>query len=282
MLKLRLRINPKGLDEESKDYLSLYFLLIQCNNTEVHAKFKFGIMNANGDEGRVLARLPICARQRLKLQEMPASTAAAHGQPMEPAADDQQQQHQPYQAVQQQYTNYHQQQQPNMIYNSQQQQQMLFHQQQQQLRQQMMMQQRQQQHRQMVAGGNGTTGGRDSTAQSRTWRGPSRTTGETNGVTSVEDLYSTLGDLLPVPSEQRESADHFGGAVTSSANMAPQQQNMAMGSGGDVGKVTVNILHLPEMVRVKLNRVEQRFQYDPTIELNTDANALIVKCILSE
>ncbi|KAL3076818.1 hypothetical protein niasHT_033720 [Heterodera trifolii] len=70
MLKWRLRINPKGLDEESKDYLSLYLLLVQCNNTEVHAKFKFGIMNANGDEGRVLARLPICAKQRLKLQEV--------------------------------------------------------------------------------------------------------------------------------------------------------------------------------------------------------------------
>lgn len=85
-----------------------------------------------------------------------------------------------------------------------------------------------------------------------------------------------MDDLLPVPSEQRETAGHFGGAVTSSANTA------VMSSGGGIGKVTVNILHLPEMVRGELNSVEQRFQFDPTVELNTDANAFIVKCILSE
>ncbi|KAL3099752.1 hypothetical protein niasHS_000236 [Heterodera schachtii] len=238
---------------------------------------------------------------------MPTSTAAAHGQPMEPTAYHQQQQHQHYQAVQQQYTNYHQQQQPNMMYNSQQQQQMLFHQQQQQLQQQMMMQQRQQQHRQMVAAATappaaGTTqhkaefGGVQAgqpTAQMGNYAsstaggggmaadGPSAVSSVAQqqhqwpgSVTPVEDLYSSMDDLLPVPSEQRESAGHFGGAVTSSANMA------AMGSGGGIGKVTVNILHLPEMVRGELNSVEQRFQFDPTVELNTEANAFIVKCIL--
>ena len=40
------RVNPKGLDEESKDYLSLYLLLVSCNKSEVRAKFKFSILNA--------------------------------------------------------------------------------------------------------------------------------------------------------------------------------------------------------------------------------------------
>ncbi|KAL3070186.1 hypothetical protein niasHT_039379 [Heterodera trifolii] len=218
-------------------------------------------------------------QQMMMEQNMPTSTAAAHGQPMESAAYPQQQ--------------------------------MLFHQQQQQqLQQQMMMQQRQQQqHRQMVAsatappaagttqhkaefggvqagqpaaqmgnyassaaGGGGMAPAADGPSavnsaaqQQNQWPG---------SVTPVEDLYSSMDDLLPVPSEQRESAGHFGGVVSSSANMA------AMGSGGGIGKVTVNILHLPEMVRGELNSVEQRFQFDPTVELNTDANAFIVKCIL--
>ena len=34
-LKWCLRVNPKGLDEESKDYLSLYLLLVSCNKSEV-------------------------------------------------------------------------------------------------------------------------------------------------------------------------------------------------------------------------------------------------------
>merc|ERR1712226_1619508 len=38
-LKWCLRVNPKGLDEESKDYLSLYLLLVSCNKSEVRAKF---------------------------------------------------------------------------------------------------------------------------------------------------------------------------------------------------------------------------------------------------
>lgn len=41
--KLRwcLRINPKGLDAESQDYLSLYLLLVQSNKADVRAKFKY-------------------------------------------------------------------------------------------------------------------------------------------------------------------------------------------------------------------------------------------------
>ena len=49
-LKWCLRINPKGLDEESRDYLSLYLLLVQCNKNEVRAKFKFSILNAKREE----------------------------------------------------------------------------------------------------------------------------------------------------------------------------------------------------------------------------------------
>ncbi|CAB1342168.1 unnamed protein product [Coregonus sp. 'balchen'] len=33
-LKWCLRVNPKGLDEESKDYLSLYLLLVSCPKSE--------------------------------------------------------------------------------------------------------------------------------------------------------------------------------------------------------------------------------------------------------
>lgn len=49
-MKWCLRVNPKGLDEESKDYLSLYLLLISCDKSEVHAKFKFSILNHKREE----------------------------------------------------------------------------------------------------------------------------------------------------------------------------------------------------------------------------------------
>uniref|UniRef100_A0A5S6PYT3 BTB domain-containing protein n=1 Tax=Trichuris muris TaxID=70415 RepID=A0A5S6PYT3_TRIMR len=53
-LKWCLRINPKGLDEESKDYLSLYLLLVQCQKSEVRAKFKFSILNAKREETKAM------------------------------------------------------------------------------------------------------------------------------------------------------------------------------------------------------------------------------------
>lgn len=56
-LKWCLRINPKGLDEESKDYLSLYLLLVQCNKTEVRAKFKFSILNAKREETKAMGNI---------------------------------------------------------------------------------------------------------------------------------------------------------------------------------------------------------------------------------
>lgn len=49
-----LRVNPKGLDEESKDYLSLYLLLMACNKNEVRAKFKFSILNAKREETKAM------------------------------------------------------------------------------------------------------------------------------------------------------------------------------------------------------------------------------------
>jgi speckle-type POZ protein len=53
-LKWCLRINPKGLDEESKDYLSLYLLLVSCCKNEVRAKFKFSILNGKGEETKAM------------------------------------------------------------------------------------------------------------------------------------------------------------------------------------------------------------------------------------
>ncbi|KOX80695.1 Protein roadkill [Melipona quadrifasciata] len=53
-VKKCLRVNPKGLDEESKDYLSLYLLLVSCNKSEVRAKFKFSILNAKREETKAM------------------------------------------------------------------------------------------------------------------------------------------------------------------------------------------------------------------------------------
>lgn len=51
-----LRLNPKGLDDESKDYLSLYLLLVSApnNKCETRAKFKFSILNGKGDETKAM------------------------------------------------------------------------------------------------------------------------------------------------------------------------------------------------------------------------------------
>lgn len=53
-LKWCLRINPKGLDDESKDYLSLYLLLVSSCKSEIRAKFKFSILNAKGEETKAM------------------------------------------------------------------------------------------------------------------------------------------------------------------------------------------------------------------------------------
>eukprot|EP00058_Branchiostoma_floridae_P020752 XP_002606242.1 hypothetical protein BRAFLDRAFT_84017 [Branchiostoma floridae] len=53
-MKWCLRVNPKGLDEESKDYLSLYLLLVSCPKSEVRAKFKFSILNSKREETKAM------------------------------------------------------------------------------------------------------------------------------------------------------------------------------------------------------------------------------------
>lgn len=47
-------MNFKGLDEESKDYLFLYLLLVLCNKSEVRVKFKFLIFNVKREEIKVM------------------------------------------------------------------------------------------------------------------------------------------------------------------------------------------------------------------------------------
>lgn len=59
-----LRVNPKGLDEESKDYLSLYLLLVACNKSEVRAKFKFSILNAKREETKAMGK---CSRSACRV-----------------------------------------------------------------------------------------------------------------------------------------------------------------------------------------------------------------------
>jgi len=53
-MKWCLRVNPKGLDEESKEYLSLYLLLVSCHKNEVRAKFKFSILNSKREETKAM------------------------------------------------------------------------------------------------------------------------------------------------------------------------------------------------------------------------------------
>ncbi|MEE6489127.1 hypothetical protein FKM82_015496 [Ascaphus truei] len=53
-MKWCLRVNPKGLDDESKDYLSLYLLLVSCTKNEVRAKFKFSLLNAKREETKAM------------------------------------------------------------------------------------------------------------------------------------------------------------------------------------------------------------------------------------
>ncbi|XP_054581104.1 speckle-type POZ protein-like [Eptesicus fuscus] len=48
-LKWCLRAYPKGQDEESKDYLSLYLILLSCPKSIFLAKFKFSILNDKGE-----------------------------------------------------------------------------------------------------------------------------------------------------------------------------------------------------------------------------------------
>ncbi|CAK6448896.1 unnamed protein product [Pipistrellus nathusii] len=51
-LKWCLRVYPKGKNEESKDYVSLYLILLSCPKSELWAKFKMSILNDKGEETR--------------------------------------------------------------------------------------------------------------------------------------------------------------------------------------------------------------------------------------
>lgn len=59
-----LRVNPKGLDDESKDYLSLYLLLVSCPKSEVRAKFKFSLLNAKREETKAMGEYELWRYQR--------------------------------------------------------------------------------------------------------------------------------------------------------------------------------------------------------------------------
>lgn len=54
-----LRVNPRGLDEDSRDYLSLYLVLVTgiMNKGEVRAKFKFSILNKQKEERKAMGEL---------------------------------------------------------------------------------------------------------------------------------------------------------------------------------------------------------------------------------
>ena len=45
-----LRVHPNGSDEERKDYLSVYLGLLHCQKSPVWAKFKFWIINSQGEK----------------------------------------------------------------------------------------------------------------------------------------------------------------------------------------------------------------------------------------
>ena len=44
-----LQLYPKGQDQESKDFLSIYLNLVPRNSSEVHAKYQFAVVNSRGE-----------------------------------------------------------------------------------------------------------------------------------------------------------------------------------------------------------------------------------------
>ena len=49
-----LRVNPRGLDDESREYISLYLVLVSGMKPEVRAKFKFSILNNKKEERKAM------------------------------------------------------------------------------------------------------------------------------------------------------------------------------------------------------------------------------------
>ena len=55
-------MNPRGLDDESRDYISLYLVLVsgtKGENKDVRAKFKFSILNKNKEERKAMGECMI-------------------------------------------------------------------------------------------------------------------------------------------------------------------------------------------------------------------------------
>ena len=52
-------MNPRGLDEESREYLSLYLVLVTgiTIKGEVRAKFKFSILNKQKEERKAMGEM---------------------------------------------------------------------------------------------------------------------------------------------------------------------------------------------------------------------------------
>ena len=47
-------MNPRGLDDESREYISLYLVLVSGMKPEVRAKFKFSILNNKKEERKAM------------------------------------------------------------------------------------------------------------------------------------------------------------------------------------------------------------------------------------
>uniref|UniRef100_A0A914LTV8 Mediator of RNA polymerase II transcription subunit 15 n=1 Tax=Meloidogyne incognita TaxID=6306 RepID=A0A914LTV8_MELIC len=95
------------------------------------------------------------------------------------------------------------------------------------------------------------------------------------GDTAIDDLYSSMDDLLPVPTEQQ---------TPSSSNSGRPLDNM-LGSGNVGGRpsgITVNISQLPDAIRSEIAELEQRFQFDSIVEIASDMHSFVIKCILSK
>ena len=59
-----LRVHPNGFDEESKDYLSVYLVLVNCPKRQVRAKFEFWIKNSQGEKYQYTQSLNVHSFQR--------------------------------------------------------------------------------------------------------------------------------------------------------------------------------------------------------------------------
>jgi hypothetical protein len=85
-----------------------------------------------------------------------------------------------------------------------------------------------------------------------------------------------MDDLLPVPTEQQ---------APSSSNPGRSMMQMDMlGAGNRGAGITVNLSQLPEIVRSEINNlnVDQRFIFDPIVEIVSDMQSFVVKCTLSK